>query len=913
MRVLVGLAVTVLFLSIVQSRTDSADLFIGADQGAFWAEHLERLGAASQSEGVWKSILEGNGEEVRSWIESVDRRFPPGLYLWGVIVGKLISHEASVICRSMSIWWLLLAAAAGLVSWCIADRARWSFVAGYAATLSLPGLGSLSLTYFFDLPMAALIWTAIAAWMLLERWPPLAGILAGMLLFGAGLFKWTALPIGGLMLACTVAAGLFTRRDRSLILKKAFGLVLAAGTMVTCFWLWGKQGGTSFDHMMSITATATVTAQVHTWEIGPWTLTTVDWENRRLAWYAVRSVTHVIGPLSFIPFAIGVVWGARGHAGWLCLLVVLLHALFYVGLIPPLDGRFLITAAPAGALVAATGWLRTGKKGLALATATLLASGITLAEFHHGERNRWNKLWPSDPEPGQALTGRGMFLDIGDRNTAGWPRAEATSSFLPEREALWQALTACEPSALLLPTSPFGQITDTTWLAYRHRLARIRGEALPGELVETGASWGAEEAPPELPPLPQRVLLLLGANEGEPPHAGPGWSLQGSYRSGERNFNLWSRGAGAKCDLSTVLDDRLPQESLHGATHELNEGTCSPPSDLLQVRPAPHPLPTQAATKKPGCRDLGASCSAFYVQAATRLPSEAVDCTKLLDQLDEARTADRSNEASSFWNEGSEWDADRLAEELKQRLGTDEARSLISWENTAQPTPGEPRRDLIIEDELLGPQRIALFLPSGSGPFPGIVGLLGHDQSVEQFMADHGGQEVVNAGIAVAVPIVRAYDSAEAEDAATRAMLCAGSSMMAVRVQEARNALGLLQSLPEVCADRLGVLAHSGGSLVANLLAWVQPELRGIVTDMEGRYNGATDASSSHPALLRDETHPGLRPINLRIINFEDAPVPTMRVRYGMPDGPKQAAGFLNHALRADSPVQQPPPLPPPQ
>jgi len=180
-------------------------------------------------------------------------------------------------------------------------------------------------------------------------------------------------------------------------------------------------------------------------------------------------------------------------------------------------------------------------------------------------------------------------------------------------------------------------------------------------------------------------------------------------------------------------------------------------------------------------------------------------------------------------------------------------------------------------------------------------------------MDDHGGQEVLNAGIAVAVPIVRAYDSGEAEHTATRALLCAGSSMMAARVEEARNALRLLQSLPEVCGDRMGVLAHSGGSLIANLLAWIQPELRGIVTDMEGRYNGATEASSSHPALLRDETHPGLRPINLRLINFHDAPVPTLRVRYGMPDGPEEVAGFLDRALRADTPVQQPPPLPPPQ
>jgi hypothetical protein len=818
-------------------------------------------------------------------------------------VGRLISHEAEVICRSMSVWWLLLAAAAGLVSSCIAERVRWSFVAGYAATLSIPGLGSLALTYFFDLPMAAMIWSALAAWMLLERRPLVAGVVAGALLFCAGLFKWTALPIGGLMLACTAAAGLLVCWERKRLVWTMLGLVVAACTMVVAFWLWQQQGGTSFDNMMAITASAKVLAKVHTLEIGPWTLTTVDWENRRLAWYAVRAVTEVIGPLSIIPLGIGVAWGARGRAGWLCLLVVIVHALFYVKLVPPLDGRFVMTAAPTVALVAAAGWLRMGRRGAALAAATLLIGGLTLTEFHHGERNAWNRIWPADPSPGQPLAGRGIFLNVGDRLTAGWPKARLTTPFLPGRDALWDALIACEWPALLVPADPFGKMDDTIWLGYRYKLAQIQGDPLPGDLLEMGAPWGEKE---RLPELPERVLLLLGAVDQDPPYAGPGWSLQGEYAVGDRNLALWSRGDGPPCDLGTAFQRRAAGESA-------TETSCRG-GDLrgqhLTPAATPRPPPPAAAGS---CDELGSRCAVPYLLAAERLNPEPGDCSGRLSELAEARTVDRSSNNSAAWSEGSDWTARELAEVLRERLGLGDPRNLVSWESPPKPVSGGQRQEIVIEDPLLGSQRIVLYLPSGPGPHPAVVGLLGHDQSVEQFMTAHAGQQVLEAGVALAVPIIRAYDSGEAEDGATRAMLCAGSSMMAARVSEARNALRLLRSRPDICANRLGLLAHSGGSLVANLLAWIQPELRGIVTDMEGRYNGARESSSPIPPLLRDDTHLGLRSLNLRLIDFRDAPVPTLRVRYGMPDGPEQVARFLDEALRAETRVEQPPPLPPPK
>jgi hypothetical protein len=329
------------------------------------------------------------------------------------------------------------------------------------------------------------------------------------------------------------------------------------------------------------------------------------------------------------------------------------------------------------------------------------------------------------------------------------------------------------------------------------------------------------------------------------------------------------------------------------------------------VTPASAPR-RSLATSDGSCHELGPRCAEPYLLAAASLNPEPGDCSGRLAELAAARTADRGSDAQEAWSRGVRWTADQLAAELRSRLTLRDARALTSWESPPEPVPGGRRLEFVLEDELLGPQRVVLYLPSGPGPHPAVVGLLGHDQSVEQFMEGHAGQELLEAGIAIAVSIVRAYDSGEAEDRATRAMLCAGSSMMAARLSEARNALRLLRSRPEICADRVGVLAHSGGSLVANLMAWLQPDLRGIVTDMEGRYSGALEQPPD-PPLLRDETHPGLRSVNLRLIDFRDAPVPTLRVRYGMPDGPAQVVEFLERALRSDTRVDQPPPLPPPQ
>ncbi len=894
-RVVVGLVLTAAFLCIVQTRTDADALFVGADRGGFWAEHNERLNAVEQTAGHWPELLR-DPEAARTWIRSIDRRFPPGLYLWGALVGRFVEHEAPAVCRSMSLWWLAVALAAGLLTMCFAERRPWSFVAGYGATLAVPGLGALALTYFFDLPMIALVWLGVAAWVLLERRPPLAGIAAGLLVFAAGLFKWTALPLGGALIACVAIAGLGQDWSRRRLAWTLLGLLLAAATIGLSFWGWTSLSSGSFSYMTEMASGAHVSVEVHTRQLGPWTLATVDWETWRLSWYSVRLVTQIVGPLCLLPLLVGIAFGGRGRATWLLVGALVLHLAFFLLLVPPKDARFLMNVAPAISVAAAMGWFRAGRKGRWLAAVTLLAGMLTLLEFHHGRPGSWNRPWPESPVPDQVWAGRGLFLDVDDRLTAGWPKARSPEGFILDRAGLWDRLASCELPGLAVPADALGPPGDAPWLLYRWRLAVIRGEPRPDRVLFLEA-WSADQAGQ----LPEGALLLLAGDPGEAPAGGPGWSPRGRFEAGDRAVGLWGLGAGPSCDLGAEPARPAPPPV---------ELACEPGSASLSSA-SRTASPLQPPSSPDGrCDDLGPRCATPYLLAAERLTPEPRDCGPLLAQLAEARRVDLGSEAREAWTEGRAWSAEELGAALRDRLTLLEPRPLTFHEASWTEVQGGWRRQFILEEPVLGHQRVLLFVPPGRGPHPAVVGLLGHGQDAEQLMAEHAGQELLEAGIAVAVPVVRAYDSGQAEHEATEAMLCAGSSMMAARVSEVRNVLSLLRAQDEICARRLGLLAHSGGSLVANVLAWLQPDLKAIVTDMEGRYSGARDTD---PPVLRDETHPGLRPLNLRLIDFRDAPVPTLRVRYGMPDGPEPVVAFLSEALWAEGKVPQPPPLPPPE
>ena len=186
------MAVIVAVAVILLSRPYDGGLFHAAAKGGDWSEHFDRIYAVAR----WQAR-----EDPVTFLQASDLAYPPLLHWVMGLVGSVVGHGEEAIGRAMPLWLLLLAAAVGLCAFRLSGSARlgWLVVAGTAAT---PALGAIALTYYFDLPMTALLWTSVAVLLLLRPVvPEVAGFLAGAFWFLAAITKWTALPFGAAMLA----------------------------------------------------------------------------------------------------------------------------------------------------------------------------------------------------------------------------------------------------------------------------------------------------------------------------------------------------------------------------------------------------------------------------------------------------------------------------------------------------------------------------------------------------------------------------------------------------------------------------------------------------------------------------------------------------------------------------------------
>ncbi len=68
LQVLVGLVVTALFVGVVQSRTDASGLFVGAEGGAVWAEHVERLAVVTRTRTLGPAQGWGDLQSLGTWL-----------------------------------------------------------------------------------------------------------------------------------------------------------------------------------------------------------------------------------------------------------------------------------------------------------------------------------------------------------------------------------------------------------------------------------------------------------------------------------------------------------------------------------------------------------------------------------------------------------------------------------------------------------------------------------------------------------------------------------------------------------------------------------------------------------------------------------------------------------------------------
>ncbi len=469
--------VLVALVAVVWSRPYDGGLFRRAVGGGDWAEHLARI----------QAVYSWSGEAPFGlWIAQTDGIYPPFLHWCMGLLGVLVGHGEVAIGRAMVLWLLLLAAGVGVCAWRITGEARDGWIVA-AGTASVPALAAVSLTYFYDLPMTALLWTSTAALLWIRpRSPELAGLAAGLLWTCAALTKWTALPFGVVMMAGALLVHLpgerWSRRE-ALRRLRAGGLVALTTTVLVAgfFKLSDVSWRAMSDNTMGDADAWALTADGRVGALGALVDRLQPFSWSRLGGYPVDLVVTILSPLlALLVLAAVAVWLVRDRRGAAlvgCVVLGQWAVLFW--LVPPADPRFAFTLTPALVLAAAWGVGRLPPRvRRALLAAWVVVSIGVVWDVHHGSEGLLNRAWSLEPgRPTSLLQGRGISVTSGDQRT-GWVRADSTVPiFRPDRERVWEAVAACDASVLAAREGVLADSTDATWWRYRSLLRAVRGEA----------------------------------------------------------------------------------------------------------------------------------------------------------------------------------------------------------------------------------------------------------------------------------------------------------------------------------------------------------------------------------------------------------------------------------------------------
>lgn len=392
------------------------------DSAAGWIEHQARLLAELRLRAA---------EGPRAALRAADGLYPPGLHLLAIGLGLVGG-------RSPAAAGLIGPAALALMALSVGAVARSMGAKTPAAALFClftPALHGMACRYYYDLPMAALLWAAAAA-ALRARARPAWALVGGALALAAAFVKWSALPLGlPLLLAAAARARAPSAGLAPLALILSLPLALALGLDSP-----GAMGAVSFQPPPGAAPLPTVAAIP---AVGPALAAMLSQaaalDGARLRFYPERLVDSVYGPLGALIVA-GAAAGARGLRG-LSAAISLATAGFLLLLLPPLDERFLVVWLGLPALAAGLGAERwAGPLGRAArpAAALLLALGLTIALDLHAPGRRAEGAAAEAPE----AQGRAPHPGWGPGSSVdrrGWSR---TAHRPPSREALGRRLIA---------------------------------------------------------------------------------------------------------------------------------------------------------------------------------------------------------------------------------------------------------------------------------------------------------------------------------------------------------------------------------------------------------------------------------------------------------------------------------------
>jgi len=531
--------------AVVLSRIYGTGLQPYGSDSAQYIEHLTRL----ETLDVWRESSFGLVEFLRM----ADGSFPPLMHFVTLVLGMFTGHGAQDVLWTGLVWLLLLAVSVASVTLSISGSGR-AAAATFCGAMLLPSLHGAACRYYYDLPMTALLWMATAvAFSTFVRRPTLGGLLVGLLLFAANLVKWTALPYGLIMVAAVplmvwVEGGEDRRwRFQHSLAALTFSIVVMVGLSVLFIKVVGPYD--SFTAMLGEIgddaphgAPAGVDSAEST-DVLSGIFARVETPTfARLAFYPARMMASVYSPLLLaLTLLLGWFWARSDRRGWIAVAAIVVGQWFFVLLrVPPLDDRFLITAAPALLVPAAMGWDLLGSRlRMALGAAVLVVGFGVALDFHFADSPSVRSVAPTRAGPDKlAQIVRWGLADSVDQR--GWVRRSTQAHDRAEvREALWAQLRRCNVQHFRLSADDaiVGDAGDVYWMRYRTLYAHLE----EGEQRHT--------VPPicNHPPAGDMQLALSGVWKGTLPVRPrcideKGWELERVIEvpGGVRDLAIWS-------------------------------------------------------------------------------------------------------------------------------------------------------------------------------------------------------------------------------------------------------------------------------------------------------------------------------------------------------------------------------------
>ena len=203
------------------------------------------------------------------------------------------------------------------------------------------------------------------------------------------------------------------------------------------------------------------------------------------------------------------------------------------------------------------------------------------------------------------------------------------------------------------------------------------------------------------------------------------------------------------------------------------------------------------------------------------------------------------------------------------------------------------KQKLIFIDPFVGEFEAILLLPKGKGHFSGIVGLHGHGDNAQVFIDKYLGRELVLKGFVFLAPTFRVMCGGASEGVVSKELLEQGFAFVGLRAYEVKLCLRYLASREDVDSDRLGLIGHSGGSVVGNLLVWLEPKIRAFVSDNETTYFREREYEDNY----FDDLVPSLFPLHKQINDISNSSAEILKVPYAYKGVRTKIIDFFKEAL----------------